>query len=83
MKIVLSYSDGLYSYREALADDRVTVEVPESTIEMWDTVLDAIHVMQDQMRELDNASFDDNEPQTQENGDAQDRTGTERETEEG
>ncbi len=83
MKITIHYSDGLYGWREAEddTDPKHVVDVPDDMIALWRQADELLRVVQQQLLKLDNELFERNDqPQTQENGDAR---RTESETEEG
>lgn len=67
MKVEIFYSDGSYAYRviddgkelDKLIDNgRTVVEVPDSTVAMWEAVEKLVEVMQKQLLKLDNDAYD-------------------------
>ncbi len=57
MRIVISFSDGVYSYRPAKPDGP-GVEVPETTLQLWDVSQSLYLAIQAQMSRFDNEQFE-------------------------
>ena len=54
MKIVTSYSDGNFFWREAGPKDKYWKEVPDSVIEWWEAAGKVASTLQNQLRQIDN-----------------------------
>lgn len=54
LHVVVDYMDGHYTYKVVDQAGPATIEVPESTVKMWNATTDAYRVMQDQLLLLDN-----------------------------